>query len=106
MRARHVRHTLALALIGAGACVAQAADEPRDPDRVYAITCHYCHDNGIGPALRGASLMPERIRLAVRQGYGSMPAFMPSDITDAELAALVQMLSAPAKPASDGATHQ
>jgi mono/diheme cytochrome c family protein len=98
MWVRYVGHAAALAIIGAGTCFAQSAGQQRDPNRIYAITCHYCHDNGIGPALKGANFLPERIRLAVRQGYASMPAFMPSDITDAELAALVQMLSGPAAP--------
>jgi mono/diheme cytochrome c family protein len=100
MRMYHVGTVIALAIIGAGALLAQAADPPRDPNRVYAITCHYCHDNGIGMVLKGTHLPPERIQLAVRQGHASMPAFLPSYITDAELAALAQMLSASEPPAA------
>jgi hypothetical protein len=91
---------MALAIIGAGAFLAQAADPPREPNYVYQITCHYCHDNGIGLVLKGAHLPPERIQLAVRQGHASMPAFAPSYITDAELAALAQMISESAAPAA------
>ena len=103
MRKTYAAYTIALA---AGAVsLAQPAAPSRDPDRVYAVTCQYCHDTGIGPLLKGARLAPERIRLAVRQGYGSMLAFAPSEITDAELAALVQMLSeAPPPNAAGGAS--
>jgi mono/diheme cytochrome c family protein len=79
-------------------------DPPRDPERIYAISCHFCHDNGIGKALKGAQLDPQRIRLAVRQGYVAMPAFAPSFITDAELEALVQMLSQAPAPAPSAGT--
>jgi mono/diheme cytochrome c family protein len=93
MRTPHLGIRIALGLGVAAACLAQAASPARAPDRVYAVTCQYCHDTGIGPPLKGAQLAPERIRLAVRQGYRSMLAFAPSEITDAELAALVRMLS-------------
>jgi hypothetical protein len=95
---------IALAMAATGALLAQAAEQSRTPDRVYAITCHYCHDNGIGIALKGMHLPPERIELAVRQGHGAMPAFPPSYITDAELAALSRMLSEAAAPAPAAAT--
>ena len=100
MRTDHVGIAAALAIIGAGALLARAADPPRDANRVYAITCHYCHDNGIGMALTGVHLPPERIQFAVRHGFASMPAFPPSYITDAELASLARMLSESAPPAA------
>jgi len=104
MRSYHAGLAVALAIIGAGALLAQAADAPRDPNRVYEITCHYCHDNGIGMVLKGAHFPPERIEFAVRHGYASMPAFPPSYITDAELAALARMLSEAAPPAAAAGT--
>jgi mono/diheme cytochrome c family protein len=100
MRLYHVGIAIALTTVGAGALLAQAADPPRDANHVYDITCHYCHDNGIGIALKGTHLPPERIQFAVRHGFASMPAFPPSYITDAELAALAQMLSESAPPAA------
>ncbi|MFO1265405.1 MAG: cytochrome c [Rubrivivax sp.] len=93
----------ALLTLGLGAQSARADESPRDPERVYAVTCRYCHDNGIGKALRGARLAPERIRLAVRQGYVAMPAFAPSFITDAELEALVSLLHESPPPAAEPA---
>lgn len=102
MRIQCVALTIALAIIGAGACLAQSASQSRDPNHVYAATCQYCHDTGIGPLLKGAHFPPDRIRLAVRHGHGSMPAFMPSDITETELAALAQMLSESSLPVAGG----
>lgn len=100
MRTPYAVVTLAITLLAAAECLAQTPGATRDPNRVYAVTCQYCHDTGIGPPLKGARLASERIRLAVRQGYRSMLAFAPSEITDAELAALVQMLSEAAPPAA------
>ena len=97
-----VRLAVLLAVLGVGGSLARAADPVRDPERIYAITCHYCHDNGIGKVLKGARLAPERIQLAVRQGYVAMPAFAPSFISDAELAALVTLLSQAPAPAATG----
>jgi mono/diheme cytochrome c family protein len=102
MRIQCVALTIALAIIGAGACLAQSVGQARDPNRVYAVTCQYCHDTGIGPVLKGAQFPPDRIRRAVRHGYGSMPAFMPSDITETELAALAQMLNESSLPVGGG----
>jgi cytochrome c5 len=86
---------LAVGVIGGAPFAARGADPQRDANRVYDITCHYCHDNGIGPVLKGAQLPAERIRLAVRQGHLAMPAFAPSYVSDAELAALIEMLAQP-----------
>ncbi|MCC7461586.1 MAG: cytochrome c [Gammaproteobacteria bacterium] len=96
------RSVVTLALLGLGASLAHPADAPRPPERLYAISCHYCHDTGIGTMLFGAQLDPQRIRLAVRQGYMAMPAFAPSFITDAELTALAAMLSQAPAPAAAG----
>jgi 4-cresol dehydrogenase (hydroxylating) cytochrome subunit len=93
---------LALAIVGAGTCLAQTASQPRDPSHVYAATCQYCHDTGIGPPLKGTHFPADRIRLAVRHGPGSMPAFMPSDITEPELVALARMLSELTPPVAGG----
>lgn len=102
MRKQRLGSAVAIALIAAGASLARGAEPQRDANRVYDITCRYCHDNGIALVLKGAQLAPERIRLAVRQGHLAMPAFMPSYISDAELAALIEMLSQPPAPAAAG----
>jgi mono/diheme cytochrome c family protein len=105
MRVHDVGLTISLAIIGTGACWAQPAGQPRDPDHVYAVTCHYCHDTGIGPVLKGSHYPVDQIRTAVRHGHGSMPSFMPSEITEAELAALVHMLSDAALPKAGEGTR-
>ena len=90
---------ITFSLIGAGACLAQAAAPARDPARVYAATCHFCHDTGIGPPIRGAHYPPAQIRFIVRHGDGAMIAFTPTAISHAELAALIVWLdrAAPGK---------
>jgi hypothetical protein len=90
-------------VIAAGVPLAPGAEPQRDANHIYDITCRYCHDNGIGLLLKGAQIPPERIRLAVRQGYVAMPAFMPSYISDAELAALIEMLRQPPAPTAASA---
>jgi 4-cresol dehydrogenase (hydroxylating) cytochrome subunit len=105
MRRYKVGLPLVLAIIGAGACLAQSVSQPRDPSHVYAATCQYCHDTGIGPPLKGAHFPADRIRLAVRHGPGSMPAFMPSDITEPELDALARMLSELSPPVAGRETR-
>jgi mono/diheme cytochrome c family protein len=87
-----------IALLGAGPCGAQSAGGERDPSQVYAATCHFCHDSGIGVALQGTHLPPDLIRHTVRHGHGAMIAFTPAEIGDRELAALAQWLSAAAPP--------
>lgn len=61
--------------------------------QVYARTCAYCHDHGVGPAIKGRELDPAAVRMMVRHGAIAMPAFRPTEITDAELDALAKMLS-------------
>ena len=90
-------------MLGLSACVAstvlaQATHEPRDPAHLYDRTCHFCHDTGIGPPLKGSHYPADRIRTAVRHGHGAMIAFTPSEITDSELTALAQMLNQSSQP--------
>lgn len=98
MRLRHAAAAIALSLIGAGACLARADAPARDPARVYAATCHFCHDTGIGPVIKGDRFTPDRIRFVVRHGDGAMIAFTPAEISHAELAALIDMLERAAAP--------
>ncbi|MFI4868570.1 MAG: c-type cytochrome [Steroidobacterales bacterium] len=78
--------------------VAHPGDEPRDPAGIYDRTCHFCHDTGIGPPLKGSHYPAERIRTAVRHGHAAMVAFTPTEITDPELTALAQMLNESSPP--------
>ena len=78
-----------------GSASAQATYEtnPRAPEYLYARTCGYCHGHNVGPLIRGRNLSPAIIEYFVRNGNGAMPAFKPTEITNAELAALAQWLS-------------
>lgn len=83
-----------LAAIGVFGLASAAAAQPapsavqRPPEAVYAKTCGYCHGVNVGPVIRGRGLDAEAIRYIVRHGQNAMPAFRPTEITEAELAAL------------------
>ena len=66
---------------------------PRSPDQVYAKICGYCHGRNVGPILLGRNLPPEAIRLIARNGQNGMPAFRPTEVTDAELDALAKWIA-------------
>ncbi len=105
MQRSRVGLSFLLAILCAGPCLAQSAGPARDPKRVYAATCHFCHDTGIGVPLKGSHYPADQIRFVVRHGYGAMIAFSPSEITDPELIALAQMLSEAAAPKATAAAH-
>ena len=65
----------------------------KDGADVYAKICAYCHDVGVGPAIKGRQLPAEYTRLIVRQGLGAMPAFRSSFLDDKALQALGEYLS-------------
>lgn len=75
---------------GAGLASAQSSNQmaPRVPEYLYARTCGYCHGHNVGPLIRGRRLPAAVVVAIVRSGNGAMPAFRPTEITDAELAAL------------------
>jgi mono/diheme cytochrome c family protein len=96
-----VRFVLSAGLFAlvAGAATAKesakpAADLPRPPEKIYAVTCGYCHGVNVGPKIRGRKLDPEMTAYVVRNGKSAMPAFRPTEITDAELKALAKWLKA------------
>jgi len=92
-----------------GAALSAAGAEP-DGKEVFDRHCIHCHGPGSEPGTlqlartRGEErallterndLAPEYIQAVVRNGLKSMPPFVPSDLTDAQLEALVQYLTAP-----------
>lgn len=88
-----------------GEARAQASYEaqPRAPQYLYDRTCGYCHGHNVGPIILGRGLPPQLISAIVRSGNGAMPAFRPTEITDAELAALAQWIAqAPASTEEHG----
>lgn len=86
----------AAAVLAMPALAAQKLGEvqpPRAPEQVYAKVCGYCHGRNVGPVILGRHLPAESIRYVARHGQNGMPAFRPSEITDAELAALADWIS-------------
>ena len=98
---------VALAALIAAAVPAGAAD--LTGKEVFDRHCVHCH--GAGDEMTGTrqlartrgtdkallterdDLPPEYIRMIVRQGLKAMPAFVPSDLTDAQLRALAEYLA-------------
>ena len=66
---------------------------PRSAEKLYASTCGYCHGRNVGPVILGRSLPVPAIEAVVRNGLNAMPAFRPSEISDAELAAVAAWVS-------------
>lgn len=102
----------ALALGAAAAVAAQDSPSPRTPQQVFADKCVFCHDaRGWGTRSLARRTPPGQAQLldrevlpavvvqyAVRRGVGSMPQFTPTEISDAELAALAVWLADPERP--------
>ncbi len=72
---------------------ADAAGQWRDGPQVYEKICSYCHDNGIGPEIKGRKLPPDYISSIVRNGYRAMPAFRAAEIDNKALSALSGYIS-------------
>jgi mono/diheme cytochrome c family protein len=70
-----------------------AAPAPRPPEAIYAKVCGYCHGAHVGPIIRGRRLPPEVVTQIVRLGPNAMPAFRPTEISDAELDSLARWVS-------------
>ena len=93
----------ALAIGGSAALAGQKLGEVqqrRAPDYLYARTCGYCHGKNVGPIILGRQLAPEVVTAMVRMGRNGMPAFRPTEISDAELADLAKWVEA--SPANTG----
>jgi mono/diheme cytochrome c family protein len=65
---------------------------------VYAKVCGYCHDVGVGPAIKGRHLTPGYISAWVRHGWGAMPSFSAAFIDDKALQDVADYLSKSAAP--------
>ena len=93
----------------AGGALAQEADIALG-EKIFTDKCEYCHGDGVQkggthtlqaryqgalPALltERTNLTPEYIRAVVRNWTNGMAAFRPSEITDAELEALIAFLT-------------
>lgn len=84
------------ALLFAAACLGMTgigraesgARAARAPEAIYRTTCGYCHGHNVGPIILGRQIPASTVQAMVRSGRGAMPAFRPTEITTAELAAL------------------
>lgn len=77
---------------------AQVAGRWKDPDEVYDKVCKFCHDTGIGPELKGRKYPSQLTIDMVRVGPGAMPAFRGTDIDDAMLKRLGEILEKSTEP--------
>jgi mono/diheme cytochrome c family protein len=78
---------------GSAAAVAANADALTAPARVWAGACAYCHAQGVAPPIFGLGLAPAAIAVVVRSGLNGMPAFHPSELTDAQVNALAEWIA-------------
>ncbi len=85
----------------AGDALAQVAGQWRDAQHVYSKICANCHEIGVGPVIKGRNLDPDYYQSVVRYGMRAMPAFRPTDVDDAMLRQVAEMLSK--SPAPGGA---
>lgn len=93
---------VAASLAMAGPVQAQADGRWRNGEQVYVKVCGYCHDAGVGPALKGRGLPAEAFAPIARHGLSAMPAFRASEIDDQALQALGEYLAQTPAPQSDG----
>ena len=64
----------------------------KSPDEVYTKICAQCHDTGVSPTIKGRRLGAQMTMVMVRVGPGAMPAFRKTDIDDAMLKKLGEMI--------------
>ncbi len=103
MRVMALFAACALALPMVAVADAPPSATPRSAEKVYASTCGYCHGRNVGPVILGRGLPVPAIEAMVRNGLNAMPAFRPSEISDAELAAVAAWVSnSPANPQEHG----
>ena len=73
----------------------------RKPEVVYAKVCGYCHGKNVGPIILGRKLETDMIKAVTRHGRNGMPAFRPTEITNAELDTLAVWISKSPVPAKE-----
>lgn len=84
---------LALAVLPQTALCADAPAPARTGAEIYAKVCSLCHETRVGPVLLGRQLPGVVVATFVRHGMNGMPAFRPSEISDAELADLARFIN-------------
>lgn len=55
-------------------------------EKVFAMACAFCHDNGLGPAMRNLKRKVDKLPRTVRAGDETMPFFSRDKLTDQDVA--------------------
>jgi mono/diheme cytochrome c family protein len=75
------------------AAPARQTDHVAAAQHIYKVLCSSCHEEHVGPNLRGLGL-PERLVVqTVRNGQSAMPAFAETEISDADLNVLARLIA-------------
>ncbi len=105
---KHIAFTSLVLSSALASLTTPAAAAEMNGKEVFDHYCTYCHGSGEGPGTMQLSrtrgkdkgllaqrtdLAPQYIQYVVRHGLRSMPPFVPSDLTDAKLKALVAFLT-------------
>lgn len=97
---------LALPLIGCGKQTRVTPDRPEvramsaaevRGERLFGKFCYQCHPDGaggLGPALNNKPLPALAVRTQIRQGIGAMPSFGDDWLTDEQVAAIAEYVTA------------
>lgn len=64
-------------------------------ERVFGMACAFCHDNGLGPAVRKLKRKADKLPRTVRGGDETMPFFSRDKLTDQDIADLKAFISRP-----------
>ena len=64
-------------------------------ETVYGMACAFCHDNGLGPAMRNLKRKADKLPRTVRAGDETMPFFSRDKLTDQDIADLKAFISRP-----------
>jgi mono/diheme cytochrome c family protein len=81
------------AMFGPNVAWAQAAGQWKDAAQIYERICAYCHEANVGPKLLGRRMTEEYVGHIVQSGLRAMPAFRPTDLNAAEVAALGKFIN-------------
>lgn len=76
-------------LVTANAARANSSGKWTSGKEVYDKVCAYCHEKGVGPAIKGRGA-PQAYRAIVRQGRGAMPPFRATEISEEALAMVME----------------
>jgi 4-cresol dehydrogenase (hydroxylating) cytochrome subunit len=80
------------ALIAAGGAAADGSGKWISGQEAYDKVCGFCHEKGIGPAIKGQNKSPDLVKHVVRFGNRAMPAFRHTEIDDATLAGIIEFI--------------